>query len=182
MKKIFWKIEDLKWNIKCHYNFWLHGPYGLTKVVEQMPFRFIIKYLRKYGATIGEHCIVERGVVFHRPDAKLPYKNLIMDDYSFIGHKCIVDLTEKVIFQKYSGISGICQLWTHQSSSLVPPRPEETGVILFEEQAMVYSGSIVTPGLTIGKESKVGANSFVNRSIPAKQFWGGVPVKYIKDL
>jgi acetyltransferase-like isoleucine patch superfamily enzyme len=181
MKKIIIKIENIYWNNKCIYNLWLHGPYGLSRVIEQMPFRFNIKYLRKYGASIGQHCMIERGVVFHRPDTKKPFKNLILEDYSFIGYKCIIDLSEKVTFRKYSGVSGICQVWTHQSSSLVPPRPEQRGEVLFEEGAMVYSGSIITPGLIIGKESQVGANSFINKSIPSKQFWGGVPAKFLKD-
>ena len=40
MKRLFWKIEDLIWNVKCCYNFWLHGPYGLAKVIEKIPYLY----------------------------------------------------------------------------------------------------------------------------------------------
>ncbi|MEI6852978.1 MAG: DapH/DapD/GlmU-related protein [Bacteroidota bacterium] len=180
MRSFFWALEDLGWNIKCRYNFWLHGPYGLAKVIENMPFRFLTKYLRRYGASIGNNCHIEKGVILHRPDSKIPFKNLILEDHAFIGHKSLIDLSEKVIFEKYSGVSGFCQVWTHQTSSLVPPCPEERGEVRLCEQAMVYSGTIVTPGITIGKQSKVGANSLVIKSIGDFAFWGGVPAKSLK--
>jgi acetyltransferase-like isoleucine patch superfamily enzyme len=38
------------------------------------------------------------------------------------------------------------------------------------------------PGVTIGRNSIIAANSFVNRSIPENEMWGGTPVKFIKEL
>jgi len=40
----------------------------------------------------------------------------------------------------------------------------------------------VMPNTTIGENSIIGANSFVNRSIPANEIWAGTPVKLIRKL
>ncbi len=61
MKTIALFAENLGWALKCRYNLWLHGRMVWLKLF-RIPFRFLIKYLRKYGATIGENCRFERGV------------------------------------------------------------------------------------------------------------------------
>ena len=39
--------------------------------------------------------------------------------------------------------------------------------------------SVVLPGVEIGDGAIIGACSLVNRSIPNRQVWGGVPVAYL---
>ena len=99
IKKLFWAIEDLKWNFRCRYNLWLHGPYGLAKVIENIPFHFLVKYLRKYGASIGQNCRFERGINLHRPLGRKPLENLIIGDDVYLGHDTLIDLSKRVILQ-----------------------------------------------------------------------------------
>ena len=80
LKRVFWSLEDLGWNLRCRYGFWLHGPYGLAKVIEKMPFRYIAKYLRKYGATISDTTRIERGMIIQRPDPVKPFNNMILKE------------------------------------------------------------------------------------------------------
>ncbi len=89
-------IEDFVWAQRCRYNLWLHGPYGLAKVVERIPFRFLVKYLKRYGATIGENCRFERGLKIHRPLGKRPFENLIIGNDVYLGHNILIDLTRRV--------------------------------------------------------------------------------------
>lgn len=180
LRKIFWILEDTGWNIKCRYNFWLHGPYGLARAVEQMPFRFIVKYLRKYGATISDTCRIERGIILHRPDPIKPFKNLILKDGSFVGNKVILDLTEKIVFEEFSGVGGFCQIWTHQTTTLIPPCIENTGAVFLKKNSICYSGVLISPGITIGENARVGANSVVNKNVDADTFVGGVPARIIR--
>jgi|GEM_PF-672430 len=184
MKQLFWAFEDLIWNLKCIYNFWLHGPYGLSKVLEKMPFRYIIKYLRKYGATVGKDCRFERGINIHRPLGTKPFENLVIANGVYLGHNTLIDLTRKIIIKDKVIIASRCQLWTHSSTyknmDIDEPSYEElNGEIIIEEGAIVYSGVIITHGCSIGAFSKIGACSLINKSIPDCQFWGGVPVKRI---
>ena len=180
-KKIFWFIEDIGWDIKCRYNFWLHGPYGLARVIEKIPFRYIVKYLRKYGATVSETTRIERGIILHRPNKQNPFKNLVLKEGSFVGNKVLLDLSEKIEFEEFSGVGGFCQIWTHQTKTLIPPCLENTGAVTLKRNSICYSGVIVCPGVTIGENSHVGANSLVNKNVKPGIFVGGVPARFIVD-
>ena len=48
--------------------------------------------------------------------------------------------------------------------------------------AWIASYAIILPGVTIGKNSVVGAGSVVTKDIPDYEVWAGVPAKKIKDL
>lgn len=185
MKTLFWYLEDINWNFRCSYNLWLHGPYGLSKVIEKIPFRYLVKYLRKYGATIGENCRFERGLNIHRPLGKQPFENLIISDNVYLGHNTLIDLSRKVIIKDNVIIASRCQIWTHASAfvgdSLANYKYSENfGEVQIKEGAMIYSNVVITHSSIIGKFSKTGANSLINKSIPDLEFWGGVPVKRIK--
>jgi len=187
MKKLFWVIEDILWNFRCAFNFWLHGPYGLAKVIENIPFRFIIKYLRKYGATIGENCRFERGINIHRPIGKLkPFENLHIGNNVYLGHNTLIDLSDKVSIKDKVIIASRCQIWTHASfyakaNINQPEYGEKLGPIIIDEGAIIYSGVIISHSITVGKFAKIGANSFVNKSVGKNEFWSGVPAKLITN-
>ena len=185
MKTIFWLIEDLIWNAKCSYNLWLHGPYGLSKVIEKIPFRYLTKYLRKYGATIGENCRFERGMNIHRPLGKKPFENLIIGDNVYLGHNTLIDLSRKVFIKDNVIIASRCQIWTHASTFKGDTLDnykysENFGEVQIKEGAMIYSNVVITHASIIGKFSKIGANSLVNKSTEDFGFYGGVPARRIK--
>lgn len=187
MKKLFWAVEDLSWNIKCSYNFWLHGSYGLAKVIEKIPFRFAIKYLRKYGATIGNNCRFERGLNLHRPIEKPPFKNLILGNNVYLGHNTLIDLSRKVCIEDNVIFASRCQIWTHasfyeSSDSMNLKYGENYGEVLVKNGAIVYSGVIIKHGVTIGQRANIGAGSIVLKDVKEYSFTAGNPARFIKDL
>lgn len=187
MKKVFWFLEDKLWSLRCSYNYWLHGPYGLAKVVENIPFRYLVKYLRKYGATIGNNCRFERGINIHRPLGKKPFENLKIGNDVYLGHNTLIDLSRKVEIKAKVIIASRCQIWTHAShfegNTLDNYKYSENyGEVHIMEGAMIYSNVVIIHGLTIGRFCKIGASSLVNKSIPDFEFWGGVPAKNLARI
>lgn len=185
MKSLFWFIEDFKWGIRCSYNYWLHGPYGLSKVIENMPFRFIVKYLRKYGATIGENCRFERGLNIHRPLGKKPFENLVIGNGVYLGHNTLLDLTCKIELKDNVIFASRCQVWTHASNYTAkdlkqPGYEEKKGEVCVEECAIIYSNVIIAHGTKIGQFSKIGASSLLNKNTEPNSFYSGVPAARIK--
>ena len=181
MRKLLFGIQNILWSLRCSFSFYLYGPYGVSNCIERMPFQFIVRYLRKYGATINEDCRIEKGIILHRPDKDIPFKNLYLGKGAFIGHKSIIDLSDKVIFKDYAGVGGYCQIWTHQTTSLLPPSPEVRAIVTLEYGVICYSGVIVSPGVTIGSNSSIGANSVVTKNVPRDSFCAGMPAKRIRD-
>jgi len=149
-----------------------------------MPFRFLIKYLRKYGATIGDNCRFERGLNIHRPIGQKPFENLIIGEGVYLGHNTLIDLTRKVIIKDKVIIASRCQLWTHASyygtqDAVKPEYGEHYGDLLINECAIIYSNVVITHGIQIGAFARVGASSLVNKNVPEKTFVGGVSAKIL---
>lgn len=183
MKKIIIYFEDIYWSIKCRFNFFLHGSYGLTRTIEKIPFRFVLKYMRKYGATIGAGVIIDSGFKLHRPDSITPLKNLIIGNNVYIGHNILLDLTDKIIFEDNSAMGANCQIWTHVGDYVHELRNksdyfEKVGRVVISSGAVCYSNVIINPDVIVGKNSRVFALSLVSSIIPESQIWAGIPAKF----
>ncbi len=50
-----------------------------------------------------------------------------------------------------------------------------TGEITIGARAMIGAGAIILPGVEIGPDAQVAANSLVDRDVPAGETWAGVP-------
>jgi len=188
IKKILFVLEDILWFIRCEYNLWLHGPYGLSKVIEKIPYRFLIKNLRRYGATIGNYCRFERGINLHRPLGKEPFENLIIGNNVYLGHNTLLDLSRKIIIEDNVIIASRCQIWTHTSiyESLDGgdnfEYKEKYGDVIIKKNSVIYSGVIIKHGIVIGECSKIGAGSVVIRNIAPYTFAAGNPAREIKEI
>ncbi|MDY0279161.1 MAG: DapH/DapD/GlmU-related protein [Salinivirgaceae bacterium] len=60
--------------------------------------------------------------------------------------------------------------------------PEQFAQTLLKEGASIGAGSVILCGLTIGKNSMIGAGSVVTKSIPDNELWYGNPAKFIRKL
>ena len=56
-----------------------------------------------------------------------------------------------------------------------------TGEVVVGERAMIGAGAIVLPGVEIGADAQVGANSVVTRDVPPGTTVAGIPAEPIKD-
>jgi acetyltransferase-like isoleucine patch superfamily enzyme len=54
--------------------------------------------------------------------------------------------------------------------------------ILIEDEVWIGCGAIILQGVTIGKGSVVAAGAVVNKNIPPKTIYGGVPARLIKKI
>ncbi len=76
-------------------------------------------------------------------------------------------------------IGGKAQLSAH----LVEGGKVKAAPVVFEQGATIGTGSIVSPGVKVGRNGSIGALSFVtkNTEIPANTAYGGVPAEFIKE-
>ena len=59
---------------------------------------------------------------------------------------------------------------------------EKSGKTVLKTNSKIGSNSVIMPAVTIGENSIIGANSFVNRNIPPNEIWVGNPAKYLKKV
>lgn len=56
------------------------------------------------------------------------------------------------------------------------------GSVVLKKNCKIGANSTIMPGVTIGENSVVGANSFVNKDIPDNEVWFGSPARFFKRL
>jgi len=79
-------------------------------------------------------------------------------------------------------IGDYTQLGSHCAVYSVSTIDDKSGKVLIKDNARIGTHSTVMPGITIGKNSLIGAYSFVNIDIPDNTLAYGVPVKIVRKL
>jgi acetyltransferase-like isoleucine patch superfamily enzyme len=113
---------------------------------------------------------------------------LTIGDYSGLSNVAI-SCKEKVTIGKYVKIGGGVKIYDSDFHSLnfEERKNRETDIsikkaIELKDGCFIGAHSIILKGVTIGKESIVGAGSIVSKSIPDREIWAGNPIKFIKKI
>jgi acetyltransferase-like isoleucine patch superfamily enzyme len=127
--------------------------------------------------------MVERFTKWKMP--KIEEKKLHPQYFFLIQHKEKLTLGQNTDIGAFTYINaqyGVeiqnnVQIGSHCSLYSVSTIDDKKGKITIKENARIGTHSTVMPGVTIGKNSVVGAHSFVNKNIPDNVIAYGVPVK-----
>ncbi|WP_051253550.1 acyltransferase [Paenibacillus alginolyticus] len=114
-------------------------------------------YIRM-GMKIGENCDIQPGVIF---------------DYS---HCWLIKIGNNVT------IAPQAYLLTHDASTKKMMNYTKIGSIIIEDNVFIGARALIMPGVTIGKNSIVGAGSIVTKSIPEGSVAVGNPARVISTV
>ncbi len=103
-------------------------------------------------------------------------ENLILGENTDIGAFCYVNALNKVVIERDVQIGSHCSIYS------VSTIDDKGGQVVLKANCRLGSHSTVMPGVTIGKNSIVGAHSFVNKDIPDNVVVIGCPARIIKHL
>jgi len=103
-------------------------------------------------------------------------KNLKLGKYVDIGAFSYLNAKYCIELQDYVQIGSHCSLYSLSTID------NKKGKILIKKNAKVGTHSTIMPGVKIGKNSIIGAFSFVNRDIPDNVLAYGIPIKIIRKL
>jgi acetyltransferase-like isoleucine patch superfamily enzyme len=107
--------------------------------------------------------------VNHREKLKLS-SSVWIGSFTSIEAKFGVEIQDDVI------IGQSCVITSYSRIS------NKSGMITLKKGCKIGAQTIITPGVTIGENSILGANSYVDKNIPDGEVWYGTPAKYIRDV
>lgn len=107
---------------------------------------------------------------------------LTVGDHSSIFPFCWLEPAEGITIGKQVGVGGHNLIFTHGSwSNYLKGGPIQFGPVTIEDGVWLPWRIFIMPGVTIGRDSVISANSVVNRDLPANCMAGGTPAKVIKE-
>lgn len=133
-----------------------------------------VKIFIDEDARINENVIIA-GI--RTPDSMISLgKRAIIMEYSFINP------TKPIIIGDDSGIGGHCLLFTHGSwLSQLDGFPVTFAPITLGKKVWLPWRVFIMPGVTIGDEVVIGANSLISSNLPSNVMAAGSPAKIIKE-
>jgi maltose O-acetyltransferase len=112
----------------------------------------------KMGMKVGENCSIQPGVVF---------------DYS---HCWLIKIGNNVTIAPQS------YLLAHDASTKSTSNYTRLGSITIEDNVFIGARALIMPGVTIGKNSIIGAGSIVTKSIPTDSIALGNPARVVGSV
>ena len=88
-----------------------------------------------------------------------------------IGHNCAISHNIRIYTNTYDA----------NTDFNLKPRKKKYGDVTIGNGVWVGLNVVILPGITIGDNSVIGANSVVTRDIPANCISGGIPCRIIKE-
>lgn len=163
------------------------------------------KELHSLGLRIGKNVYIHRSVVFFNPQDIYIGSNVRIDCFAMlscgsegiaIGDNVHVAAGcylfgggGKIVLNSYCGLSSRVSVYTatddYSEGFLTNPtipssyKRVKTGNVIFQKHAIIGSGSVVMPGVTIKEGAAVGALTFVNKTIPEFMIVSGNPLQKI---
>jgi acetyltransferase-like isoleucine patch superfamily enzyme len=100
-------------------------------------------------------------------------ENFILGERVEIGSFTIIDAKEGITIEDNVKIGWSCSIFS------VSTIDNKNGKIILKKGCKIGSNSVIMPGIIVGENATVGANSLVNKSIPANEVWVGTPARKI---
>ncbi|MBX8936314.1 serine O-acetyltransferase [Enterococcus gilvus] len=121
---------------------------------------FCIHHLRKYGISITNGAVISPEAVFPHP------QNIVIGGGVQIDEGAVI----------YQGVT----LGLRNGRESIPENKNFDYYPKIRSHAVIYANAVIVGNIEIGKQSVVGANSFVNRDVPPDAVVAGNPAKRLK--
>ncbi|UCD03759.1 MAG: acyltransferase [Candidatus Woesearchaeota archaeon] len=103
-------------------------------------------------------------------------ENFELGENTEIGAFTVIDASSGVRIEDDVKIGWSAVIMSHSSID------GKSGKVVLKKNCNVGTKTVVMPGVTIGENSTVGANSLVNKDIPPNEIWFGTPAKFFKKI
>lgn len=97
-----------------------------------------------------------------------------------LGYKTDIGAFTYINAQYHVTIEDYVQIGSHCSIYSISTIDDKKGKVTLKENSRIGSHSTILPGVTIGKNTIIGAHSLVNKDLPDNVLAYGTPAKIIK--
>ena len=110
--------------------------------------------------------------------------NIYLGDFCSLNEEVLLNSRDLIKIGNYVRISPHVQIHTSELdlNQHYTKRPHIQKPVIIEDGVWLASGSIILPGVKIGRGSVIAAGAVLNQDVKEFELWGGVPAKKIKDL
>jgi UDP-2-acetamido-3-amino-2,3-dideoxy-glucuronate N-acetyltransferase len=112
------------------------------------------------NSTVGSQCKISSHAFI--------CEGVTIEDKVFVGHGVLF------INDRYPRATASGQLQTEKDWKVIPT--------LVKQGASIGSGAVIMCGITLGRESMIGAGSVVTRDVPDYAIVAGVPARVVGDI
>jgi len=145
-------------------------------IFNKIPSYFIRKMIYRYlyRMKIGRHTNIQMGVRVYAP-----WKIAIGNNCS-IGHNSLLDGRRGIHIGNNVDLAGYVRIFT-LGHDLDDPSYKTTGKpVTIEDDASIFTGAYILPGITIRKGTAVALGSVVTKDTDAWAIYGGNPARKIR--
>ncbi len=159
------------------YSFFINILYLLMEILPSFGRNLIFKFIFK---KVGRNCLIDYKTYFRYPSRiSLGYNVTINRDCSLFA-SYMVDNIEITIGNNVAlGPHVRIFTATHDYSTL--DLSDTAASVIIEDYVWIGGGSIILPGVVVGKGAVIGAGSVVTKSVPPFSVAVGNPARVIKD-
>lgn len=141
--------------------------------------------LRLFGAQIGRDNII--GNVTFENLYHYGLGRLKTGSRCFVGDESLLDVRGGIILEDDVTVSNRTSIITHinvgyADHPLQRRYPTREARVRIKSGAYIGTGATILPGVTIGRESVVGAGAVVRKDVPAGTMVAGVPARIMKRI
>jgi acetyltransferase-like isoleucine patch superfamily enzyme len=114
--------------------------------------------------------------------------SLVIGDETRIAGSCVISAAYRITIEDNVLIASNVCIVDHIHRYEDPDKPissqgiDKVSPIVIQRNTWVGQNVVILPGVTIGKNCVIGANSVVNRSIPSYSVAAGIPAKVVKKI
>lgn len=133
------------------------------------------------GITIHNGVFIGRGTILtcHNGD-------IVLEDNVNIGFNCVISSLSRIVIKKNHLMAAFCYLvgGDHDSDRTDIPvlmQGRSSKGIMVEENVWLGAGVAILDGVTVGRDSIIGAHAVVNKDVPEFAIAAGVPAKFMWD-
>lgn len=171
MKSKIWVGGREKKLLQCKFLLvgWLNWSYVL------IPYPFRKWYLRCFGIKIGKNSSIHRGCKFFHVG------KLQIGENSVVNFGCYLDNRRGITIGNNVGIAHNTKIYTLGHNIDSPLFESKGAPVVIEDDAFVFSNSLIMPGVTIHRGAIVLAGSVVTKDVEEWTIVGGNPAIKIKE-